>query len=425
MLGAGLAGAVTALAGCSAPSPRGPSAAAPPTTADPTRSPTKPATPTGPPPYQAPLAATLTRFLRPTPENPAHPTYAGAAALVLIGGQVTARVVVGDALRYRAGPVELPPAQRVAMRVDSIFDLASLTKVYTAILTLQQVDQGRLDLDAPVVRYLPGFTGAGKAVVTVAQLLSHTSGLPVAADVTGLSGDAARRGAVLATPLVPGAVPGRLFRYSSVGFMVLGQLVERLTARRLDQALAGGITGPLGLRETGFLPLHWVSRADQASRLVATDARSARGLLRGVVHDDVANTMGGIAGHAGIFSTADEVSTIAEMLHNGGMYAGTRILHSDTVRLMLTNANVGLPATDPDRPHRTSDHGLGVELDQAWFMGRLAAPTAFGHTGFTGTSFVVDPTRNLTLVVLTNRAHPNWSWADPDPMRAEAADTLA
>src|SRR5439155_12779522 len=140
----------------------------------------------------------------------------------------------------------------------------------------------------PVVRYLPGFDGPGKAAVTVSMLLAHTGGLPTGAQVTGLPDAAARRTAVLATPLVAGAVPGRTFRYSSVGLMVLGQLVERVTGQPLDGALRDRVTGPLGLRDTGFLPLPWL--ADR-SRLVATDARSSRGLLRGVVHDEVANTL--------------------------------------------------------------------------------------------------------------------------------------
>jgi CubicO group peptidase (beta-lactamase class C family) len=92
---------------------------------------------------------------------------------------------------------------------------------------------------------------------------------------------------------------------------------------------------------------------------------------------------------------------------------------------MLVNANAGLPATDPDRPGRSADHGLGVELNQPWFMGRLAGPSVFGHTGFTGTSLLVDPTNDVVLVLLTNRAHPNWSWANPDPVRAAVADVVA
>ncbi len=377
------------------------------------------------PAYGHRLVETLNRFLKPTVENPNHPTYAGAAALVSVNGSVTVRTAVGDALRYGAGPVELPKAQRAAMRADSIFDLASITKVYTAVLALQQVDRGRIDLAAPVVDYLPGFDGPGKTTITVSMLLAHTSGLRVGADVRGLPDDAARRAAVLATPLIAGESPGHTFRYSSVGLMVLGQLVEKITGGRLDESLRAGLTRPLGLRDTGFRPSTWLSKAEGAARLVATDARSSRGLLRGVVHDEVANMLGGIAGHAGVFSTVDDVAAIGQMLLNGGHFRGARILAESTVRRMLTNVNVGRPAIDPDRPGRSSDHGLGVELNQPWFMGRLASPQTFGHTGFTGTSLLVDQRHQLVFVLLTNRAHPNWSWSNPDPMRAAAANVLA
>jgi CubicO group peptidase (beta-lactamase class C family) len=276
-----------------------------------------------------------------------------------------------------------------------------------------------------VVEYLPGFTGPGKDAVTVRMLLTHTSGLRVGADVAGRSGATARRAAVLATPLVRGAVPGRAFRYSSAGLMVAAQLVERATGGPLDAALKAGITGPLGLRETGFRPRTWLGPAAEADRLVATDARSSRGLLRGVVHDDVAHQMGGVAGSAGVFATAADVAAVGQALLAGGARSGRRILSAATVRSMLTNHNRGLPAYDPERPGRPADHGLGVTLRQPWFMGRLSAPGTFGHTGFTGTSLLVDPRRRLVLVLLTNRAHPNWSWANPDPMRAAVANVLA
>lgn len=136
------------------------------------------ATPVGPP-YAAKVKQTLTKYLKPTPDNTKHPGYAGAVTLVLQDGKTQLTTAVGHALRYKAGPVELPATQRVAMRTDSIFDLASLTKVYTAILTLQQVDRGKIDLDAPVQQYLPEFTGTGKDKITIAMLLAHTSALSV------------------------------------------------------------------------------------------------------------------------------------------------------------------------------------------------------------------------------------------------------
>ncbi len=364
------------------------------------------------------LTAALGHYLEPSPENPDHPTYAGAVALVTVGGRTVASASIGDALRYGAGPVLLPGDQRVPMREDSVFDLASVTKVYTAIVLLRLVDRGLVDLAAPVRSYLPEFPGGA----TVAQLLAHTAALPVGPDLAGLSSVDQRWAAVLTTPTLPGVVPGTVFRYSSVGLMLAGLLVERLTGRRLDEAVRTELTDPLGLRDTGFTPTAWLAEAD---RLVATDARSPRGLLRGVVHDDVANALGGVAGHAGLFGTAADLAAIGELLLGGGIRNGVRILSGPLVRRMLTNANVGLPAVDPDRPFRTADHGLGVELDQPWFMGELSSPRTFGHTGFSGTSIVCDPRRDLVLVLLTNRAHPNWSWANPDPVRARTATLMA
>ena len=377
------------------------------------------------PAYVAPLRAVLTKYLKPTTANPKHPTYAGAALVVMVNNATTANLAVGHALRYGAGPVELPAAKRVAMRTDSIFDLASLTKVYVSIALLQQVDKGKVDLDEPVARYLPGFTGTGKARVTVRMLLTHTSGLPVG--VTGVKGltPAAQRAQVLAIPLVSGATPGKTFRYSSAGLMVAGQLVERVTGTSLDAAINSGITAPMGARFMGFNPRKWLTAADLAARVVATDARTSRGLLRGTVHDDVAAQMGGVIGSAGLFGTARDVALTGQMLLAGGLYGGKRILSAAIVKEMLTNHNAGLPAVDPERPGRPSDHGLGVTLRQPWFMGSLSSPTTFGHTGFTGTSLLVDPRRKLVLSLMTNRAHPNWSWANPDPMRAEIASTLA
>jgi CubicO group peptidase (beta-lactamase class C family) len=377
------------------------------------------------PAYVAPLKTVLTKYLKPTTANPKHPTYAGAALVVMVNNSTTANIAVGHALRYGAGPVELAAAKRVAMRTDSIFDLASLTKVYVSIALLQQVDRGEVDLDAPVARYLPGFTGTGKNKVTVRMLLTHTSGLPVG--VTGVKGlaVAAQRAKVLTTPLVSGATPGRTFRYSSAGLMVAGQIVEKVTGATLDAAVRTGITAPLGARYMGFNPRKWLTAADQATRLAATDARTARGLLRGTVHDDIAAQMGGVIGSAGLFGTARDVALTGQMLLAGGVYGGKRILSAAIVEEMLTNHNAGLPAVDPERPGRPSDHGLGVTLRQPWFMGALSGPTTFGHTGFTGTSLLVDPRRKLVLSLMTNRAHPNWSWANPDPMRAEIATTLA
>ncbi len=376
-------------------------------------------------PYEAEVTAILKRYLSPTPANPKHPTYAGAVAMAVVNGKVTVHTAVGDALRYGAGPTELPPAQRVPMRLDSVFDQASITKVYAAILVMQLVEEGKVDLSAPVAGYLPEFTGADKQNVTVRMLLAHTSGLPVGPKISGLSTVEQRWAAVLATPLVGGAVPGAVFRYTSVGLMVAGRIVEKFTGQGLAAAVKSRITGPLGLRDTGFTPTTWMSSAEQAARMVATDARSSRGLLRGVVHDDVCHQLGGVGGHAGIFSTASDLAVVGQMLLGGGQYQGKRLLKESTVGLMTANVNAGLPVVDAERPNRPPDHGLGVTINQAWLMGKLASAQAYGHSGFTGTSLVICQRRKLVLVVLSNRAHPNWSWANPDPVRAEVGDVLA
>ena len=415
LLGAGFAASVAALTGCGTATP-----------------PPSPARSSSPSPTPLPtvdgvalsgaLEATLARYLEPSAENPDHPTYAGAVALVTIGGRRVAGAVVGEALRYGAGPVLLPPERRVPMREDSIFDLASLTKIYTAIALLRLVDDGTVELTAPVRGYLPAFGGPDG--VTVARVLTHTSGLPVGPDLAGASTVERRWQAVLATQLVAGAVPGTAFRYSSVGLMLAGLIVERFTGGRLDEAIRGQVTGPLGLHDTGFTPVTWLP-SDQRERLVATDARSSRGLLRGEVHDQVCHQLGDIAGHAGMFSTAAEVAAIGQLLLGGGALGGARLLSPQLAERVLTNANVGLPALDSDVPTRTSDHGLGVVLNQPWFMGGLTSPETFGHTGFSGTSIVCDPHRGLVLVLLTNRAHPNWEWADPNPVRARVATVVA
>ena len=429
LLGSGLAVAAASVAGCASERYRwSPKAAEPVSTSEgvgPSGTPEPSVVPSGSSGADTPLARLLRKYLAPTPENPGHPMYAGAVVLAMVNGTVTAQAAVGDALRFKAGPVELSEAQRVPVKMSSIFDIASITKVYTAILALQQVDKGRLDLAAPVAGYLPAFDGPGKSGITVAQLLTHTAALPVGAKVSGLSSLDAKRQAVLATPLMAGAAVGDGFRYSSVGLMVLAQLVEQLTGQGLDQALRAGLTNPLGLKDTGFLPKTWMSASAIAERMVATDARSSRGLLRGVVHDDVANSLGGVAGHAGIFASAADLAVIGQMLLNNGVHQGKRVLSEASVQKMVTNANQGLPAYDPERPGRPSDHGLGMPTNQPWLMGKLASPEAFGHSGFTGTSLVVCRRRKLVLVLLTNRAHPNWSWANPDPVRVAVGNLFA
>jgi CubicO group peptidase (beta-lactamase class C family) len=364
--------------------------------------------------YHRRLVDLLSRGLRPTPAHPGHPRYAGAVALTVVDGVITTHMAVGHALRYGPAGAELPPLERVAMRPASIFDLASLTKVFTALVALRLVEGGSLDLGTAVQDYLPEFRGGAKPAVTVRMLLAHTSGAPPGINVTRLPDVGARRAAIVAEPLW--TRPGARFVYSDVNLMLLGLIVERIAGLPLDALVRTHITAPLGLADTGFNPRSTTDRG----RLVATEHRP-----RGVVHDGNALALGGVAGHAGLFGTARDLAVVCQTLVNGGEYGGYRLLGEEAVRSMLTDVNRGLPSSDPGRLGRTSAHGLGVDLDQRWYMGRLASPITFGHTGFTGTSFVVDPARRAALVLLTNRVHPSSRWSVVTPTRREAGDVLA
>ncbi len=362
------------------------------------------------PEYARTLAADVARYLAPTPDHPRHPSYPGAVVLTALRGDILAHEAVGDAVRYGPGAVDLPQAQRVPVTTQTIYDFASLTKLFTTVVALRLVDQGALDLAKPVSWYLPAFTG--KPAATVAMLLTHTAGLAGDMNLQPYPDRPSRLAAVLASP--PVSPPGTRFGYSDLGFITLGVLVERLTGGRLDELVASHVTGPLGMRDTGFSPL-----TDRWPRVAATEYQpwTGRGVIRGQVHDEAAWLLGGVAGHAGLFGTAGDLAIFGQMIANGGEYADVRLLREQTVARMLANWNAGLG--------RAAAHGLGVALDQPDYMGALAGPQTFGHTGFTGTSLVVDPHRGAVAVLLTNRVHPDRRWGTIYPPRRTVADHLA
>ncbi|MEU4774623.1 serine hydrolase [Micromonospora sp. NPDC023644] len=371
------------------------------------------------------LPADLATYLSPTPDHPGHPTYAGAVVLAAKDGVVVQHAAVGSAVKYAAvGPppglvgVELPADQQIPMRPDTIFDLASVSKLFTAIVTMQQVERGRVDLDAPVARYVPEFAAGGKEAVTVRMLLTHTSGLPAFTPLWSRYPTPAERfAAALATPLAPGARPGTRYVYSDLGLIALGVLVERVTGRPLAALVSDGVTAPLGMTDTGYNP-----GTERRSRIAATEYQpyAGRGMVWGEVHDENAWSLGGVAGHAGVFSTAADLAVLCQALLNGGEYGGRRILRPDTVRAMLVNQNAPLELAYPE-----SDRGLGFELDKHWYMMGLSSPVAFGHTGFTGTSIVVDPLSHSFVVLLSNRVHPDRGWGGNNVARRAVARDLA
>ncbi|MEU6149879.1 serine hydrolase domain-containing protein [Actinosynnema sp. NPDC047251] len=359
-----------------------------------------------------PIAGALDQVRRFTaPDASGHPLFAGAVTLLAHDGVVTTHEPTGWAVRYAdAAGTELPEDRRVPMRADTIFDLASISKLFTSIVVVRRQELGQLDLDAPVARYLPEFGVNGKSAITVRQLLTHTSGLEPWLPLWSKYPDVpARLKAVL--DVAPKNPPGSTYTYSDLNLITLGLLAHRLTGKPLDVLVREEITEPLGLRDTGYNP-----PADELDRVAATEFQAHRGLVRGQVHDENAWSLGGVAGHAGVFGTAADLAVLGQAILNGGEYRGRRILRPRTVELMLTDFNQGFPG---------NAHGLGFELDQRWYMGALTSPKAAGHTGFTGTTLVLDPLSGSIAVLLTNRVHPSRDWGSINPARRAVANGLA
>ena len=270
----------------------------------------------------------------------------------------------------------------------SIYDLASLTKVVgTTTAAMVLYDQGRLDLDAPVHTYLPAFSGGWKDSITVRQLLTHRSGLPAGRDLwrVARTPDEARA-AVLSTDLT--CRPGQCYIYSDLGADVLGFVIEAVAGETLDVFLHDKVFEPLGMTDTFFRP------ADSLSyRIAPTEIAPPRGYpIKGEVHDENAYALGGVAGHAGLFSTAADLSIFAQMMLNGGEFNGIRIL-SDSAVALFTHRAAGTRALGWDTAD--GDGGAGKFLDAR----------AYGHTGYTGTSIWIDPDRQMFVLLLTNRVH--------------------
>ncbi|MET8945073.1 serine hydrolase domain-containing protein [Streptomyces sp. NPDC004542] len=334
------------------------------------------------------------------------PWAAGVVAVAGRGPVIAVRHAAGWAVRYAShdpqtdAGVELPPADRVPMTVDTPFDLASLTKLFTSVAAVQQIERGTLGMDARVGAYLPEFRAAAEHGVTVRQLLTHTSGLRPELPLYDCPDDAARLALLRAE--APSGEPGT-YRYSDLNMLLLQFVLERVTGRTLDVLVHEGITRPLGMTATGFGPCPGAAATEDQRR---PWAKADRGMLRGLVHDENAWALGGVAGHAGLFGTGPDLAVFCRALLAGGAYGPARILGPDFVELLLTPP------------------GLGFAVDQPWFMGELAGRGAAGHTGFTGTSLVLDPATDTFLVLLANTVHPRRRPPDSGP-RAAAATRLA
>lgn len=303
----------------------------------------------------------------------------------------------------------LPASARLPVRPDTVYDLASLTKLVTATTVVVLAERGVLGLDDVATRYLPDFVGTG---VTLRQLLTHTSGLPAESTAWRDEPDpAARRAAVLAHPLV--AAPGTTFRYSCVGYLVLGLVVEQV-AGPLDLVVRQEVTAPLGLAGLGYRPLNHGVDPD---RIAATETGPGR--ARGLVHDESSASWGGAAGNAGLFGTAADLLGLGRALLDRLAGRSSPLALSPTAaRAMVTDQAPGTGAG--------FGAGLGWRIDDPDFLGPLVGRgRTYGHTGFTGTSLLVDEDRDLVAVLLTNRVHPSRAWSELQPFRRAVAEELA
>ncbi|MBO0890618.1 MAG: serine hydrolase [Acidothermales bacterium] len=369
------------------------------------------------PQYVDRLRGTIAQHLQP---EPTHPEYAGAVELVARDGVIASNEAVGKALQYSGydattrQATELPADQQIPMRPDTIFDLASMSKLFTSMAAVQLIQQGRIDLNAPVAKYVPAFAQNGKGDITVRNVLTHTAGLPPdpSPSLCTYADNDQRWAAVNA--IKPTAPPGTTYVYSDVSMMATQEVIEAVTGKTLDAVVRDQITAPLGLHDTMYNPPRslW-------PRIAATEYQpwTGRTMIQGTVHDENAYCLGGVAGHAGVFSTAHDIAVLAQTILNGGTYGNARIMSPDYVRLLMTNYNQDFPG---------DSHGLGYELDQRWYMDGLSSPVTMGHTGYTGTSIVIDPLSHSFVILLTNRVHPTRDWiSSNNPSRRDVARDLA
>ena len=280
----------------------------------------------------------------------------------------------------------------------TVFDAASLTKpVVTATLVQLLRERGQLDLEAPLQRYLPGCGGADKAGITLRLLLTHSSGLPSGLPRNGAGDWAGKDDALrIACGLPLAATPGAQFRYSDVNYILLGLIVERVGGMTQDRLAEQWLFRPLGMKDSGYLPL----RRMGADRIAPTERMADGQVLRGEVHDPTARKMGGVAGHAGLFTTTADLARFARMLLAGGV--------AEDGRRLLSEQSVALLTTPQSPPGLAELRGMGWDIASPYARprGSLYPPTSFGHTGFTGCAFWLDPTSRSFFVLLSNRVHP-------------------
>lgn len=314
----------------------------------------------------------------------------------------------GPLVTVTAGHLDWSPSP--APDANTLWDMASLTKVVGMTSAMMQlVEQGKIQLDAPVQRYLPEWTGVNKDKATVRDLITHRSGLPAFKQYFTLNASPDSTLALLvATPL--DTVPGARMVYSDIGAILLGKIIERVSGETLDAYLTRHVFQPLGMCDTRYRPS---TDSSQLARIAPTEKDPWRGRhLRGEVHDENAAALGGVSAHAGLFSTAHDLDRLARAYLNGGAIGNGRLARASTIRQFTTVQDSAF-----------SSRALGWDTpSEGSSAGHFIKRPAFGHTGFTGTSIWIAPQHDLYVILLTNRVNPTREHSKIGPVRVAVAD---
>lgn len=351
-----------------------------------------------------------------------HPIEPGSANLVARDGVIVSYFAVGKRNLYAdVNGTKLANNLQEDATVDTIYDMASLTKLFTTVAALRELDSGKISLNATVTSYVPGFAANGKENITILELLTHTSGFDSDPSPPLFSSNYTtyqeRINAILTQKIIN--TPGSTYLYSDLNFMSMMIVLETVTGRALDE-LIYDFTKQLGMSSTFFnrgnyeglthkTPFYNRTATQEFQIAVLGPLEPQRPQpVRGTVHDENAWALNGVSGHAGLFSTVRDTAALCQMILNNGTYLGNRILSEKAVNLIFTNFNARFPG---------DAHGIGFELDQYYTAGPLASILTASHTGFTGTTLVIDRGHNAFWLHFSNRVHPSREWSSNNIVR--------
>ena len=371
------------------------------------------------------MVANLTAYTHPAnygapTHNLIHPVEPGSATLVAHESTIVCAFAVGKRNLYAdINGTYLPADEQEDATVDTIYDMASLTKLFTTVAALRQLDTGKLSLNATVSSYIPAFAVNGKEDITILQLLTHTSGFNADPVPSLYSSNyttyAEKINAIITQKIIN--PPGSTFLYSDLNFMTMAIVLERITKLPLDAQIYQ-YTIPLGMTKTFFnrgniegrrFPFYrYMASQEFQIDVLGSEEPQRPQPVRGTVHDENAWALSGVSGHAGLFSTVGDTAKFCQMILNNGTYGGHRVLSHEVVDLIFKNFNTEFPG---------EEHGLGFELNQYYTAGPMASLLTASHTGFTGTSMVIDRGSNSFWLHFSNRVHPDRRWSSNNIVR--------